>query len=238
MTDPEKISTAVSQQVALVGSQSLYEKINTNFREGKFEAFFAKEHFDLYRWRVDYFYSQFGQYGDEDICWLTTGFDDSHCVDTVPYQITRNFDEVLALACAPRPTLSRLIFFENDETLSSRARDLYHRYSVIDNLRCRDDYFSGTIAHLTYSDALHVILAAFQNKPLSLKYYAMKKVLKFDMEIKDLPLQLKVKAEEGFFTSSDEIIPFIDEEGRKTLKEVERKFDGDTDGDSDEDSVQ
>ena len=43
---------------------------------------------------------------------------------------------------------------------------------------------------------------------------------------------------QGFFTSSDEIIPFIDEEGRKTLKEVERKFDEDTDEDSDGDFVQ
>merc|ERR1719219_2006649 len=126
MTDPEKISSAVSEQVALVGSQSLYEKINTNFREERFEAFFAKEHFDLYRWRVDYFHSQFGHYGDEDLCWYTFGADDSHCFDTVPYQVTRNFDEVLALACSPRPT-SRQIFFENDEILSYRVRDLYHR---------------------------------------------------------------------------------------------------------------
>ena len=42
MTDPDKISSAVSQQVALVGSQSLYEKINSNFKEERFEAFFAK----------------------------------------------------------------------------------------------------------------------------------------------------------------------------------------------------
>ena len=40
--DPEKISSVVSQQVALVGSQGLYEKINSNFKEGRFEAFFAK----------------------------------------------------------------------------------------------------------------------------------------------------------------------------------------------------
>ena len=114
----------------------------------------------------------------------------------INYQITKNFDDVLALACAPRPTLSRFIFFENDETLSYRARDLYDSHWIIDHFECRDEYLSYRIAHLTYSDALHVILAAFQNKPLSLKYYAMKKVLKFDMEIKDLPLQLKVKAEE------------------------------------------
>ena len=40
--DQEKISLAVSQQVALVGSQSLYEKINKNFKEERFDAIFAK----------------------------------------------------------------------------------------------------------------------------------------------------------------------------------------------------
>ena len=161
---------------------------------------------------MDYFYSQFGHSDDEDMCWGTNGYDDSHLFDTVPfqvrssyvmvmiildyYQITKNFDDVLALACAPRPTLSRFIFFENDEDLSKRARDLYSSYSVIWNLECRDDYFSSAISHLTYSDALHVILALFQNEPLSLKFLAMKKVLEFDMEVKDLPQQLKVQAEE------------------------------------------
>ena len=41
-SDQEKISSAVSRQVALVGSQVLYERINRNFKEGRFEAFFAK----------------------------------------------------------------------------------------------------------------------------------------------------------------------------------------------------
>ena len=41
-SDQEKISSAVSRQVALVGSQVLYERINRNFMEGRFEAFFAK----------------------------------------------------------------------------------------------------------------------------------------------------------------------------------------------------
>ena len=40
--DQEKISLAVSQQVALVGSQSLYEKINKNFKEANFDAILAK----------------------------------------------------------------------------------------------------------------------------------------------------------------------------------------------------
>ena len=40
--DQEKIDLAVSQQIALVGSKSLYEKINKNFKEHGFDAIFAK----------------------------------------------------------------------------------------------------------------------------------------------------------------------------------------------------
>ena len=40
--DQQKISLAVSEQVSLVGSQSLYEKINKNFKEYGFDAIFAK----------------------------------------------------------------------------------------------------------------------------------------------------------------------------------------------------
>ena len=38
----KKISSAISEQVALIGSRSLYERIDKNFKELKFEAFLAK----------------------------------------------------------------------------------------------------------------------------------------------------------------------------------------------------
>ena len=41
---------------------------------------------------------------------------------------------------------------------------------------------------------------------------------------------------QGLFTRSEQILPFINEEGRETLKELEGKFYEDSDEDSDEDS--
>ena len=38
----EKIDSAISQQVALLGSQRMYDRINKNMEEGKFEFLFAK----------------------------------------------------------------------------------------------------------------------------------------------------------------------------------------------------
>ena len=168
----------------------------------------------MFSWREKYFWSQFCRYGDENSIWFTFGFDDSHCYYTVPYQVgflslfqpmraiiwifcqvTENFDEVVALACSPDPYPSFRIYFEYDE-IRSRARDLYDSRSVVYNLENPDPYFLESISHLTYSDALHVILAIFHNqsKPLSLQFFTMKKVLELNLEVKELPQELQVKA--------------------------------------------
>ena len=112
-------------------------------------------------------------------------------------QVTQNFDEVVALACSPAP--SHRIYFEYDEIKSFRARDLYDSFFVISNLKNRDPFFLESISHLSYSDALHVILAVFQNKnkPLSMQFFAMKKVLELNLEVKDLPQELQVKVKEA-----------------------------------------
>ena len=56
-------------------------------------------------------------YAQNDI----SGADDAHSFDTVPFQITQNFDYVVALAASDKPTGSK-IYFENDEMKSDRAR--------------------------------------------------------------------------------------------------------------------
>ena len=45
--DQDKINSAISEQIALVGSRSIYERINKNFKEQRFEALFAKVNYDL-----------------------------------------------------------------------------------------------------------------------------------------------------------------------------------------------
>lgn len=40
--DQNKINSAISQQIALLGSREMYERINRNFKERRFEALFAK----------------------------------------------------------------------------------------------------------------------------------------------------------------------------------------------------
>ena len=109
-------------------------------------------------------------------------------------QITQNFDEVVALASAPRPDQPHRIHFECDELESGWAKDLYDRKWIVHHLQYGDA--ESILSNLTYSDMLHVIVAIFQNQPLSMEFYAMKRVLADDLELKELPEGLKLKAEE------------------------------------------
>ena len=107
----------------------------------------------------------------------------------------------MAVASSPRPSENRQLYFENDETKSSEARDRFKSSAVIFTLKDRYPYSSEIISrlNLTYSDALHIIVAVFQSQPLSLEYLSMRKVLELNLEVKDLPEVLQVKAEKVGF---------------------------------------
>ena len=109
-----------------------------------------------------------------------------HCLR----QITQKFDEVMAVASSPRPSDGRKLYFDGDEGESNQARSLYDMDWVIRFLK--DPY---PRPHLTYPEALHIIVARFQSEPMSLKFEAMKKVLVLNLEVKELPRALQVKAE-------------------------------------------
>ena len=60
----------------------------------------------------------------KDANWITLGCDDTHQMDTVPYQITWNFEEVLKLASTKKvldPTQYERFYFEDNEELSRKA---------------------------------------------------------------------------------------------------------------------
>jgi len=188
--DASKIAQIKQQQVQMLGSEKLYERIKNNFKIGKFEAYFASEQFKLYSWREDFFHEQF-----PDDSWFTNGADDAHSFDTVPFQITQNFDQVVALSSsASRPTSGGKIYFENDEVKSARARNLYDSNTVMymDNFlepESLEDY------GLSFSDALHIVAAVWGTKPLKLEHLAMKKTLELELPINEIPRELQQKAD-------------------------------------------
>ena len=188
--DEDKMNQFRQEQIALLGSETLYHRVNNNFKLFRFEAYFAAEQFKLYTWREDFFHEQF-----EDGRWFTTGADDSHSFDTVPFQITQHFDDVLALACSNRdPTVK--VYFENDECKSAKARNLFDSNTV----KYMDNFLEPESLEdhrLSFSDALHILYAAFPSQPLKLEHIAMKKALEIQVPLTTLPKALQVKADKA-----------------------------------------
>ena len=99
----------------------------------------------------------------------------------------------MALASAPRPDQPERIHFVGNEEESRLVRFLYDIYHCVDTFKDRD--LIEIPHHYSYSDMLYIILAVCQNQPLSMVFYAMKRVLADDLQLKDLPEGLKLKAE-------------------------------------------
>lgn len=187
-SDKEKIELVRKQQIDLLGSAVLYERINKNLKLTKFEAYFAREQFKLYSWREDFFHEQF-----TDGSWFTSGADDSHSFDTVPFQITQHFESVVALSASQRGSDVK-IFFENDECQAARARNLFDSNTVM----YMDNFLEPESLEdhgLSFSDALHIIAAVFPAQPLTLEHLAMKKTLETRVPLNDIPRELIEKAE-------------------------------------------
>jgi len=215
--DVDRINSIKADQVRIVGSLTLYERIDKNFLESKFDSYFTKEQFDLYSWREDFFHAHF-----PEECWFTDGGDDSHDFDTVPHQITKNFDKVVAIACSTRNKHEK-VYFQSDELSSAKARNLFDSNTVMYNDLFLDKEFLEAEG-LTYSDAAHVICSVFQNSPQKLEFLAMKKVLEYKLSIEDIPQELQIKAVIGMHDLQDEIPNCVNDQGRETFDILKSNF--------------
>jgi len=204
-TNHEDVKDIVNQQVNLLGSAQLYQRIDKNFREHKFEKFFAKEQFKLFNWRKTNFYTKFGHYDQRNSSgirtWYTDGSDDSHSMDTVPYQITKKFDNVMALACSAEnnSNADTSIYFECDENLSSDANFKFN--SEYTEYFVEDDMLEET--GMSFADVAHMIVAIHRIGPSSLLEAAIKTVLLHHLPMQDIPKSLQKKATEGLYRLDD-----------------------------------
>ena len=64
----ELVASIKEQQIKLLGTPKLFDRVNTNLLKHKFEAYFAKEQFQLFSWRKDFFHAQFPEES-----WFTSG---------------------------------------------------------------------------------------------------------------------------------------------------------------------
>ena len=122
----------VKAQVELLGgSRSLYEEVDDSLKELELVEDLEEEQRALYNWRMDFFLDKFKStyLGDNASTWITDGFDDNHSLDTIPMQVTLNFDEVMRLAATNKALdeESERFYFAHDENLSYVADQKFGR---------------------------------------------------------------------------------------------------------------
>ena len=69
-------------------------------------------------------YSRFLDHDLPDSNWITLGLDDSHLFDTLPFNVTQDFETVMRLASSKKvldPNQHEHYYFKNDECVSYKA---------------------------------------------------------------------------------------------------------------------
>jgi len=122
-----------SQVELLGGDEDFYDEVDASLKDLELVEDIEDAQKKLYSWRMDFFLDKFKSTYMEDpvSTWTTDGFDDNHCLDTIPMQITLNFDEVMKLASTNKdidPEHERF-FFAHDENLSHVAEQKFGEQS-------------------------------------------------------------------------------------------------------------
>jgi len=188
--DDEDIENMVNEheQVQLLnGNRDLYVMIDNNMRNGDLDKFLIKEHNIIYAWREKFFNHHF-----PNGSWFTVPDplpfvpgDGYLRLITIPYQITRYFDRVMALASAKdRALLSwykQITYFENDGHLASEAECKYKWGELMNDLsEAGDDHEKLTLCdevNVGFGEVSHIIAEAFITGSKKLEEIALKAIM-------------------------------------------------------------
>jgi len=130
--DEDKVMEIMKKQVELVGgSEETYTSVDKAMKNLKSHPQLVEKQKDLYIWREKFFHENFKTLymNDEYTNWITLGNDDSHCFDTVPYQITCNFDQLVKFSATKRVLDKNedRFFLMCDEIKSNKAKKRFCR---------------------------------------------------------------------------------------------------------------
>jgi len=242
--DKDEIERAVNEQVQLLnGNWALYNMINENMINGDMDPFFIREHSTIYAWRESYFNQNF-----PNGSWFTVDFiNDSFPFDpeddylrfiTIPYQITRYFDRVMALASvkvSPELVwLNEQTYFENNELLSSEAEAKYKWGAFINDLAddSNDDIEKLSLCEevgVDFGEVSHMIAEVYQTGPKKLEEIALKTILlsSYPRELLTLshaPAVIRRKVVHGMYSPNDDAPDNISCEGKELFERMKRLF--------------
>ena len=231
----------VEEQVELLnGNRELYNMIDNNMMNGDLDPFFIKEHCAIYTWREQFFNAHF-----PNGSWFTVDFlNDAFPFDpdnayyrfiTIPYQITRYFERVMALASVKvEPGLiwiKKQIYFENNEQLSDEAECKY-KWDELTTDFAEDGDDLEKLSHcmeidMGFSEVAHIVAEVYQTGPKKLEEIALKAVLlkyiPWDfLPLDSVPTIIQRKAVHGMYAVEDDAPDNISDEGKEIFERMKK----------------
>ena len=184
----ERVNLVVKEQVELLGSESLYNKLK-DF--SKFEPWFAEEQKKLYKWRRHFFKERFGKKGT-----MWDMFEDEGDEEvTVPVLLTEYFDFISSLAMVVSEdmvvNLPPMFFSEGKyQDIDSRFGDFVDCGDMPD-IDLEEEFWYQHLCTDTavedFSLGAHLICDQYKVSPPTLKELGIKKVLELGLSQDTLP---------------------------------------------------
>ena len=230
--DVDKMVQIQIQQIKLVGSKKIYDELDNNFIESSYSPLFAKEHFDLYRWRENFFLKHFPSSPIRTYhCEIDT---DHYDTDMASYHITKKFDDIVALATCDRSSLNYVEtnnlfdFPDHFNGIQLEILDLdltnfqfdgrYWNWLEYQSFEEEEVSYREMYDNIgSYEGALSLVAAAHPSRPQALEHIALKKVVSLGISLEKLPPRIRMKVKEGVFNSFEQVQKFITEEGKEIL---------------------
>jgi len=221
--DNEEVQTLIEDQIELFsGNKLLYERMDNNLKEHKFESLFAKEQMMLFEFRKAFFY---------EFCGRRPSLYDH----TTPFHITKNFEVVLAMVCSTSDLLNTtrlhnpscpddckclVEYFEEDEEESSIA-SLFDREDMATIAKNRH-YLEGF--ELGFNDAAQMIMAVHRVGPCSLFESALKATVLNDLSLEEVPKEIQKKASQGLYQLEDDIPKNLTPRGKQLFGRLKAQY--------------
>ena len=201
----------VAVQVEVVGGcRQTYKLVDENLKNSLIQHSLWKETLDLHQWRWRYFVRNLPP--------QRSWFSNASRLNTISYQITKNFDQVVGVCCSPQPKPSQwphLLYLgvssdELDEANMAKRLRIYNLAHLFKTIPCQDvetlrssrrifqDHISN--ACLRYGDVAKLLFEHYATTPPRLEELAMKAVRqKNRIDVDGLSRATQRNDQEGFF---------------------------------------